>query len=112
MFRIIEDLIDHTFLNDFSGIHDIDVICHFGNHAEVMCDVNNGNASLFLYPADQLDDFCLNRNIQCSRRLITDQKIRVAGKRDGNDHTLSHTTGELVRIVFHTFFRILDTNLF
>ena len=39
-----------------------------------MCDVNNGNASLFLYPADQLDDLCLNRNIQCSRRLITDPK--------------------------------------
>ena len=90
MLRIIEDLIDRTFLNDFSSIHNIDVICHFGNYTKIMCDVNNGNASLFLYPADQLDDLCLNRNIQCSRRLITDQKIRVTGKREAFPLFTSH----------------------
>ena len=77
-----------------------------------MGDVDDRDAALLLDAADQLQNFCLNGHIQRGGGLVTDEQVGVAGERNGNDHALAHTAGQLVRVVFHPLFRIGDAHLF
>ena len=43
---------------DMAGVHDGHAVCHVCHNAQVMGDVDNGHAQLFLQVADQLQD-CL-----------------------------------------------------
>ena len=89
---IIEDLVDISFFNDSSGIHDIDVVGYLGNDTQIMSNVYYGNVLFPLQFLDQFKYFCLNRNVQSCGWLIADQNVRVAGQSYGNDHTLSHAS--------------------
>ncbi len=100
MRRTVENVLTCSHLDDASRIHDTDTVCHIGNHPQVMCDKNDGEIPLPLHLVNQLQDSCLNRHIQSRCRLVTDQNLRVARKRDGDDDTLAHTSGELKRIRF------------
>ena len=77
-----------------------------------MCNINNRNTSLLLYSADQLYNLRLNGYIQRSCRLITDQQGRVTGECNRNDNSLSHTAGQLMRIILHSLLCIFNTYLF
>ena len=110
--RVVEDLVDGAGLHDLARVHDIDIVRHLCHDAEVMGDVDDRNAALLLYAADELEDLCLNGHIQCGGGLIADEQVRVAGQRDGDDHALTHTAGQLVRVALHPLFGVRDTDFF
>jgi oligopeptide/dipeptide ABC transporter ATP-binding protein len=56
---------------------------------------------LALQPSDQGQDFGLRGDIERRRRLVGDQKARLAGKRHRDHHALTHPAGELMRILAH-----------
>ena len=77
-----------------------------------MGDVDDRNAALLLDAADELEDLCLNGHIQCGGGLIADEQVGVAGQGNGNDHALTHTAGQLVRVALHPLFGVGDTDFF
>ena len=99
---VVEDLFHGAVLDDLARVHNGHAVGHVCHNAQVMGDVDNGHAQLLLQVADQLQDLCLNGHVQCSGRLVADQDLRAAGRCNGDDDTLAHTAGELVRVLFVT----------
>ena len=56
---------------------------------------------LLLQAAEEVDDLCLDRNVQSGYRLVADDDLRLHGEGAGNVHTLSLTARELVGIALH-----------
>ena len=75
-----------------------------------MGDENNTHMGLFLQIFHQFQNLCLDRNVQCGSWLIGNQKLRMADQTHGDHNTLAHTTGELMRILFHTLFHVIDAH--
>ena len=48
MAGILEDLVDISLFNNFSGVHDNNIICDFGDHTKVMGNEDNGSAFFLL----------------------------------------------------------------
>ena len=112
MHRILENIQYFSFFHNISGIHNNHVICHLCNDAQVMRDQHDGHIHFLFQLAHLIQNLCLNRYIQRSRRLICDQQLRITYQSHCNHDTLTHTTGKLVRIAFHDFFRSRNTNQF
>ena len=72
MTRIEKDILCLSCLYYFSSIHNIHIIGDLCNYTKVMCDKNNCNSKFLLQIQNQLQNSCLNRNIKCRCRLITD----------------------------------------
>ena len=99
MLRIVEDILCSTVFHDPAGIHNCDPLAHAGNHAKVMGDHDDRHAKLVLQFHHQLQDLCLYGHIKCCCRLICDQELWFAGKCHSDHDSLSHTTGQLMRIL-------------
>ena len=76
-----------------------------------MCDQDDG-ASLFTGKLlDEIQHLCLDGHIQGRGRFITDQKPWLICKCNGNDDSLPHAAGELMRILLQSCFRGRNANL-
>ena len=76
-----------------------------------MGDEDDGQVVLYPHLFQQLEDLCLNGHVQCRGGLVADQDLRVAGYRDGNDHALAHTAGELMRVLVKTLLGVGDAHI-
>ena len=106
MCRMVKQLFGRRPLDHLSGIHYEYPVRHVCHDSDVMCDQNHRHPGLLLQLFEQIHNLCLNCHIQRRRRLIGDQKTRIAGKRHRNHHTLAHTSGKGMRIFFHDRMRI------
>src|SRR5699024_11042335 len=91
--------------NDFTTVHDCNVVACLCNDTEVVCDHDHTHADFFLQIFDEFKYLCLDGDIECSRRLIGDEQFRLAGQRHGDHDTLPHTACELIGILVHPVFR-------
>ena len=112
MRRFIENIINRALFNDTACIHNGNLIADIRNNTKVMSDKNDSHFCFLLQVFHQVKDLCLDRNIQSCSRLIRDQKLRMTDQTHGDHNSLAHTTGELMRILFHTLLYIVDTNHF
>src|SRR6185436_10452508 len=55
--------------------------------------------------AQQLQDLCLDGDIERGGGLVGNQEVRVAGERQRDERALTKSTGELVRIIAHALRR-------
>ena len=74
-----------------------------------MCDENNTHLIGLLKFLHQFQNLCLNGYVKGSCRFICDQKFRMTDQTHSDHDTLTHTTGKFVRILFHTFFHVIDS---
>ena len=86
-------------LDDLAGVHHVDAVGVAGDDAEVVRDDDDGRAELAAQAGHDFQHLRLNRHVERRRRLVGEQQLRVAGHGHGDHHALSHTTGELVRVV-------------
>ena len=112
MTRIIENIIYRSLLYHFTCIHNGYFVTDLSNNTQVMCDKDNTHMILLLKFFHQLQNLCLDGYIQRSCRLIGDQKLRMTDQTHGDHNPLTHTTGKFVRVLFHTFFYVIDTYFF
>ena len=65
----------------------------------IVCDepVSSLDVSIQAQVINQIKYLFLDRNIQSRRRLIRQKQMRIAGKRDSNYDSLTHSSGKLVR---------------
>ena len=84
-------------------IHNADGIGNIAHNGQVMGDKDVGQAQLLLQRFEQVDDLCLNRNIQRRNRLIADNQLWVAGQGAGNAQALALATAHLVGVALAHF---------
>ena len=58
----------------------------------------------------QLQNLGLNGHVQSGGRLVGNQDVRLAGQGHGDHDPLTHTAGELVGVLLHPFFRLVDVD--
>ena len=114
----MDDLIRHSAFYDFSIIHNRDPVTDIAYKCQIMRDKKTGHFFLFLYFHKKIHDLCLNRDIQCTRNLITDQKFRFDHQCPRNGSTLTFSTAEFgyMSVIIFFFqsdqFQILQSSFF
>ena len=86
-------------LDDAAGVHHRDLVGAAGDDAEIVRDQDHRHVAALLLARQQVEDLRLHRDVERRGRLVGDQKLGLAGERDGDRHTLAHAAGELVRIL-------------
>ena len=112
MARVVEQLFYIRKLDDLSCVQNGNTVSDIRYDTKVVGNKHDSVVVLFLKILDQLQDLCLNRNVQRSCRLIADEDLRTAGKCNRDNDTLSHTAGILERIIIETLLCVRNTNLF
>ena len=79
-----------------------------GDDAEIMRDHHDRGVVLLLEGADQLEDLRLHRDVECSRRLISNEQGWRVDERHGDHHSLPHASRQLVRVVVDPGLRVGD----
>ena len=95
---VCEDLLHRALFDHAAGIHDHNVVRHFGDDAKVVGDEHDRGVDLVLQSAQQVKDLCLNGHVQRRGGLVGDDQAGIAGQGDGDHHALAHTAGELMGI--------------
>ena len=85
-------------LYHLAQIHDADAVGDVLDNAQVMGDEQVGQTHLLLQILEHIDDLCLNGNVQCGNRLVTNDELGVHSQCTGNAHALTLTAGELVAV--------------
>ena len=109
--RVVEDLAGVALLDDLAGVHHADAVAHRADDAEVVGDQQDRRAGLVAQRADQVEHLGLDRGVEAGRRLVQHQQLRVARQRHGDDDTLQHAAGELVRVATHHPLGVGDLHL-
>ena len=78
--------------------------------AKVMADENHRHAEALFEVCEKIENFCGNRHVECGRRFIGDQKIRVASNRHRNRDALALPPRQFLRIGPQPAVRLIDTN--
>ena len=82
-----------------------DAIRNIFDHGKIMCDKQIRGSCLLLDILHQVNDLCLNGNVQRRDTLICNDQFRVHDQRSRNSDTLSLSTGKLMRITARMFRR-------
>ncbi len=97
-------------LDDATGIEHRDAVRHLRDNTKVVGDQQDRGLQPRAEVRQQADDLGLDGNIECRRRLVGDDELRIAGDRHGNHHALAHAAGELVRIFAQPALRCRDAD--
>jgi len=98
MSGLAQDVDPAPLLDDPARVHHGNAIGQLVHDAEIVGDEQDRHAELLLQVAQQLEDLCLDRDIQGRGGLIGDQQTRPGGERHGDHHALFEATGELMWI--------------
>src|SRR5205085_672760 len=101
-----EELARGRLLENFSRVHDYDVIRHSRYDAKIVRDENDARACILFQLLYQLKNLRLNGHVQRRRWLVRNQKLRLARERHGNHHALSHAARKLMRVAARTRSRV------
>ena len=93
--RIIEYFLSHACFDYLAGIHNRYPVRNVCNNAKVVRYVYYGHAQILLQLAYQVQYLCLNGNVKRGGGLVADEDLRLAGKRNCDNNTLTHTAGVL-----------------
>ena len=86
-------------LGHAARVHYLDPVRVPGDHAHVVGDQQHRDAEAVLVIVHQREDLRLDGDVQCRRRLVGDQQLRLTTQRHRDHHPLAHAAGKLVRIV-------------
>ena len=107
----VEDVVRTALLGDTPGVHDQHVVAGLRDHAEIVRDEDDGHPHLVLEFLHELQDLRLDGDVERRRRFVRDHQRRPAGQRHGDDHSLAHAAGKLVRIFADADLRRRDADL-
>ena len=77
---ILKELVRIRQLHHLAEVHNTDTVGEVLNDGQVVGDEQDGQTELLTQLVEQVDDLCLNGNVQCGNRLVADQKFRIHGK--------------------------------
>src|SRR5262245_39028611 len=89
MGRICEDQIRAAALDSPTSIHHEHVLRDLAHDGEIMGDEEVGHPERIAYVGKQIENLCLNRDIEGGDCFVENEKLRFGSERPGNRHTLS-----------------------
>jgi len=96
--RVGIHLIHAAHFNDPAEVHDRDLIRDVPDDGQIVRDKQIGDAELALQPSQEVDDLCLDRNVERAHWFIANDQIRVDSDRSGDPDPLALSTAELPRV--------------
>ena len=111
MAGIVINFVSSADLHNVACVHHSHAVCNVCHNAQIVGDHDDGQIVLEPHFLQKLQNLGLNGHVQCGGRLVADQDLGAAGHRNGNDHTLAHATGELVRVLLKALFRVRDAHI-
>ncbi len=110
MRRLVEQVIDRRSLDVTTRVQHVHTMCDTCDDSEVVCDQHDGRAKSILNPLDHFENLSLDRHIECSRRLVRDENLRIVGDCHCDHHSLPHSTREFMRILRGSFVRLWNSD--
>ena len=101
MARASEELLDKGLFDYLTGIHDGDSIRGLSDDTEIMCNQKKGEPTSLSKLGQKIEGLGLDRDVKRCRRLVGNQKLRIACERHRDHRSLTHSTGHLVRVAAH-----------
>jgi hypothetical protein len=98
MQRPTEEILTIGHLHHLSHIHHGNAITDMFDDSKVMGDEKISETQLISQVHQEVQDLCLDRNIQSRDRFIRNDEIRIEGNCPGNADSLTLSTAELVGI--------------
>ncbi len=89
--RVRKHVARHAALDKLSALENEHALAMSGYDAEVMR--NQEQRRIFAKLLKQLENLCLNRDVQRRRRLVCDKQLRLGNKRGCDHRALSHASG-------------------
>ncbi len=83
--------------HDFAQIHHRDTVGQVPDHPQVVGNEQVGEPELLLQLLQQVDDLCLDGDVQGGDGLVADEQVRLEGEGSRDADPLALSTGELVR---------------
>ena len=80
MAGIVEHFLAGTQFHNLAAVQNGNTVSNIGNNTQVMGDKYDGVVEFLLQVLQQLQDLCLNGNVQRSGGFVTDQNLGLAGK--------------------------------
>ena len=93
MCRLVKYLLQTSHLYNFSGVHNAHSIAGFRHDAQVVGNQQHRRIVFLFQAIDHFKDLGLHRYIQRCGGLVGNQKLWIAGQRNGNHHPLLHAAG-------------------
>jgi hypothetical protein len=90
--RVVVDLLGRAELDDLPQVHDRDPVGDVTNDAEVVRDEDIREPELVLDVFEQVDDLCLDRDVEGRDRLVGDDQLRLQRQGAGNSDALALST--------------------
>ena len=100
MHRVGKDLLFRSGFYHTAEIHNADVIAYMFNDRQVVRNEHIRKTEVRLQILQQVDDLCLNGNVQCADRFVTDDETGFKRQSTSNTYTLTLTAAELMGITF------------
>ena len=85
-------------LDDLSRVHDRDPVRELEQEREVVRDEEDRKPEVALECLDLLQDLALDDDVERGRRLVHHDELRPERERHRDDHALTHSARELVRV--------------
>ena len=93
----VEHLATLTGFDDAAKIHHGDAVGDVAHHRKIVGDEQVGQAKLLLQIFQEVDDLCLDGDVEGGNGLVEDEQIRTQRQRAGDGDALSLAAGELTR---------------
>ncbi|OWK19103.1 hypothetical protein AJ88_48580 [Mesorhizobium amorphae CCBAU 01583] len=79
MLRIGEKPLRHIVLAHRPVLHDVDIVGELAHHGQVVGDQDHRHPQFLLQVANEVEDLRLDGDVECRRRLVGDQHVRIVG---------------------------------
>ena len=107
-----EDIGHRPLFNEPAAVHDRNRVGDFAHHGQVVGDEQHRHAVFLLNIANQMENLVLDGDIEGCGRFVGDQEFWPAGQGHGDDHPLTLSAGQLMRIAVDPILRIVDAGAF
>ena len=96
---VAEDGTDGALFDNPAQIHDGDAVGRLGDHRQLVCDEDHGEAELLLQILEQVQQLRLHRYVQRAHGLIGDEYLGSDRKGACDSHALALPAAQLARVL-------------
>ena len=100
--RMLQYFQRRTGFDDLALVHDHDMLGALGGQSQIVGDEQHGGAERIGEHVQVVENLLLHGHVECGGRFVGDKQLRSAGQTDGDQRTLAHAAGELVRVLAGT----------
>ena len=99
MLRVLEDLQGRTGFHDATTVHNDQLFGAFGSQTQIVRNEEHCRAHFLGQRLEVIENATLNSHVQCRGGLVSNEQLRTRSKTDSDQHALTHTARELVRVL-------------